>query len=168
MSRPKRVTLIVAMTREGVIGRAGGLPWRLSADLKRFRALTMGHHLIMGRKTFESLGRVLPGRTSIVVTRQPNYALPKGVLRAASLTEALRLADRDDEVFIIGGGELFSAALPIADRLHITSVEADIPGDTWFPDWEPTHWVLISQERHSADENNEYDYTFYVYERNWN
>ena len=168
MSRPKRVTLIVAMTRQGVIGRAGGLPWRLSADLKRFKALTMGHHLIMGRKTFESLGRVLPGRTSIVVTRQPNYALPKGVLRAANLTEALRLADRDDEAFVMGGGEVFSAALPIADRLHVTEVEADIPGDTWFPDWEPTHWLLISQERHSADENNKYDYTFYVYDRNWN
>src|SRR6266446_6555175 len=102
-----RLSLIVAMTRSGVIGRGGQLPWKLSADLKRFKTLTMGHHLIMGRKTLKSLDRVLPGRVSIVVTRQDRNGLPVGVLVARSLPQAMELAARDSEPFVIGGGQIF-------------------------------------------------------------
>src|SRR5881394_2865832 len=109
-----QISLIVAMDRKGVIGRAGGLPWRLSADLKRFKQLTMGHHLIMGRKTFESIGRTLPGRTSVIVTRQKQLFEAQPSLKfAGSLTEALSLAGDDPEVFVIGGGEVFREALPL-------------------------------------------------------
>ena len=113
-----RISLIVAMSENRVIGRGGGLPWRLSADLKRFKHLTMGHHLIMGRKTFESIGRVLPGRTSIVVTRQTDYRAA-GVVVARSLSEALHIAATagDDEAFVIGGGEIYRQILPSADQL---------------------------------------------------
>jgi dihydrofolate reductase len=159
-----RLSFIVAMARNGVIGRAGKLPWRLSADLKRFKALTMGHHLIMGRKTFDSLGRVLPGRTSIVVSRQADYHAP-GVLRAPSVESAFHAAAGDDEAFIIGGGEIFQQALPFANRMYATWVEADIEGDTFFPEIDWSQWREISSERHFADERNEYDTTFCVYDR---
>jgi dihydrofolate reductase len=160
-----RFSLIVAMTRQGVIGRGGTLPWKLSSDLKRFKALTMGHHLLMGRKTFESLGRVLPGRTSIVISRQAGYQTPPAVLVAHELDEAIRLATGDDEVFIIGGGEIFRVAQPRANRMYVTWVEAAIEGDTLFPAWNPAEWQLVSSERHSADEKNEYDTTFCIYDR---
>jgi dihydrofolate reductase len=160
-----RLSLIVAMTRSGVIGRGGALPWKLSSDLKRFKSLTMGHHLLMGRKTFDSLGRALPGRTSIVITRQANYRPPAEVLIVGSLNEAIRLATNDDEVFVIGGGEIFQQALPLARRAYVTWVEVDLQGDTSFSDWNLADWQLISSERHSADEKNEYDTTFCIYDR---
>jgi dihydrofolate reductase len=159
------LSLIVAMTRSGVIGRGGQLPWRLSADLRRFKALTMGHHLIMGRKTFDSLGRVLPGRTSIVLTRQADYRPPAGVLTASDLDAALALAAEDREPFVIGGGEIFSLALPRADRLYVTWVHADIQGDTYFPELDVKSWKLVSESHHPADDKNEYDSTFSTYER---
>jgi dihydrofolate reductase len=160
-----RPSLIVAMTRRGVIGRGGTLPWKLSADLRRFKSLTMGHCLLMGRKTFESLGRVLPGRTSIVLTRQPDYRPPPGVLVAASLDAALALTNQDAEPFVIGGGEIFQLALPRAERLYVTWVEADVAGDTSFPAWNPTEWQLREQQRRGADDRNEFDTTFCIYER---
>lgn len=160
-----RLSLIVAMTRSGVIGRAGGLPWKLSADLKRFKSLTMGHHLIMGRKTFESLGRVLPGRTSIVVTRQKDFQPPSGVAVVHNLKEALNLAAHDSEAFIIGGGEIFTQALDRAQRLYVTWVESHIEGDTYLPNWQATAWQTMETQRHSADEKNEYDTTFCIYDR---
>jgi dihydrofolate reductase len=161
----KRVSLIVAMTRSGLIGRGGTLPWRLPADLARFKSLTMGHHLLMGRKTFESLGRVLPGRTTVVITRQPSYQPPPGVLVAASLDEALQLASADAEPFIIGGGEIFELALPRADRLYVTWVEADIPGDTFFPPWRPDDWTLRESSCVAADDRNAQPTTFAIYDR---
>jgi dihydrofolate reductase len=160
-----RLSLIVAMTRAGVIGRAGGLPWRLSTDLKRFKSLTMGHHLIMGRKTYESLGRTLPGRTSVVVTRQAEYAAVAGVLVARSLDEALTFAAGDSEPFIIGGGEIFAVALPRADRLYVTWVEAEIAGDTYFPVVNLESWQRVHCEPIAADAKNEYDTTFSIYDR---
>jgi dihydrofolate reductase len=160
-----RLSLIVAMTRSGVIGRTGGLPWMLSADLKRFKSLTMGHHLIMGRKTFESLGRVLPGRTSIVVTRQSAYQAPSGVLLLNSFEKAVPQARSDNEVFVIGGSEIFSVALPQIDRMYVTWVEAEVAGDTYFPAVDWAQWREIARERHSADAKNEYDTTFCIYDR---
>jgi dihydrofolate reductase len=159
------LSLIVAMTRSGVIGRGGTLPWRLSADLKRFKALTMGHHLLMGRKTYESLGRPLPGRTSIVITRQPDFRTPPEVLVAHRLGAAIQLAAADEQPFLIGGGEIFREAMDRARRLYVTWVEADVEGDTFFPDWNPEQWRLVESERHSADAKNGYDTTFCIYDR---
>jgi dihydrofolate reductase len=164
-SRPSRLSLIVAMTRDGVIGREGGLPWKLSADLKRFKALTMGHHIIMGRKTYESLGRVLPGRTMVVITRQADLQVPAEVRLANRFEAAMQSAAGDDEAFVIGGAEIFELALQRADRMYVTWVEGKVEGDTFFPavDWE--QWNEVSRESHSADAKNEYDTTFSVYDR---
>jgi len=160
-----QLSLIVAMTRGGVIGHGGGLPWKLSSDLKRFKSLTMGHAIIMGRKTFESLPRALPGRKMIVVSRAKELSAPADVLVASSLGEALRLAGDDDKPYVIGGGEIFEQALPAVDRLYVTWVEAEVAGDVRFPavDWHA--WREVSAERHSADEKNEYDTTFCIYDR---
>jgi dihydrofolate reductase len=132
--RPKsRVSLIVAMAKNRVIGANGRLPWHLSSDLKRFKALTMGHHIIMGRKTFESIGRLLPGRTTIVITRNPGWKF-EGAVVADSLQRALDLASGDSEVFVIGGQEVFREALPLADRIYLTEIDRDFEGDTFFPE----------------------------------
>lgn len=160
-----RLSLIVAMSQNRVIGRAGGLPWRLSADLQRFKSLTMGHHLVMGRKTFDSIGRALPGRTSIVITRQTAWQPPAGVLVAHDLAAALALAATDEELFVIGGGEIYRLALPQAERLYLTLVEAEIDGDTFFPEFAPSQWSLASDTPHPADAKNEYPHRFRVYER---
>jgi dihydrofolate reductase len=159
------LSLIVAMTRTGVIGRGGGLPWRLSADLKRFKSLTMGHHILMGRKTFESLGRTLPGRTSVVITRQAGYQPPAGVLVANNLDSARQIAATDNQPFVIGGAEIFQLALPKIDRLYVTWVEAAVAGDTFFPPIEWSDWRETAREPHSADDKNEYDTTFCIYGR---
>ena len=153
------------MTRASVIGKGGTLPWRLSADLKRFKSLTMGHSLIMGRKTYDSLGRPLPGRTSIVITRQTTLHLPPEVLVTHSVAEALHHVGHDDSPFVIGGGEIFAHALPLAERMVVTWVEAEVDGDTHFPAWRPADWRLVAEERHSADAKNQYDYTFATYSR---
>lgn len=163
-----RISLIVALTRGGVIGKNGGLPWRLSDDLKRFKQLTTGHCLIMGRKTLDSLGRLLPGRTTIVLTRQPGYQPPfecEGALIAKSLDEAIAKASGDSETFIIGGGEIFAAALPRVARMYVTWVEGEITGDTHFPAVDWSRWRATEEERFPADAKNEYETTFAVYDR---
>src|SRR5262245_14330204 len=127
-TRSTPLSLIVAMGRNCVIGHEGKLPWHLPADLKRFKAQTMGHHIIMGRRTWESVGRALPGRVSVVVTRNPAYYAP-GATVVDSLAAALELASGDTEPFVIGGGELYRAALPSAHRIYLTEVLAEYPGD---------------------------------------
>lgn len=161
-----RVSLIVAVSENGVIGRDGGLPWRLSKDLRRFKQLTMGHHLVIGRRTWEEVGTPLPGRTMVVVTRDHRFAA-QGVLVAHTLDEALELARDDDEPFIGGGAEIYRMALErsLVDRLYITRVHADIEGDTVFPEIELEAWRLISREDHEADDRNQYPISFLVYER---
>ncbi len=164
-----RVSLIAAVARNGVIGRDGGIPWRLPADLGYFKRTTMGHTLVMGRRTFESSG-ALPGRRTIVLTRQRAWRPPgdpAGVETAASLDEALERAAElgEDEVFICGGEEIYRRALPAADRLHITRVEAEPEGDTRFPELDLSTWRRVSREEHEADERNPYAYAFEVYER---
>lgn len=163
-----RLSLLVAVAENNVIGRDGGLPWHLSADLKRFKQLTMGHPMLMGRRTFESLGRVLPGRTSIVISRQPQLSLPEGVLLAGSLDAALELVAAEEEVFIIGGAELYAAALPSADRIYLTRVHANIEGDTHFPAIDWSQWRCIAEEAHAADEKNAFNFTFLTYEHERN
>jgi dihydrofolate reductase len=159
-----RISLIVAMSENRVIGREGVLPWRLSADLRRFKRLTMGHTIVMGRKTFESIGRLLPGRTSIVVTRQANYD-GRGALVARDLDEAIGLVADGDEAFIIGGAEIYRQALPRVERIYLTLVHANVEGDTFFPELQQDQWHLVETERHAADEKNEYDYNFQVLDR---
>jgi dihydrofolate reductase len=142
-----RVTLIVAMAENRVIGVAGGLPWRLSEDLKRFKRLTMGHPMVMGRKTWDSIGRPLAGRESIVVTRQKGFAA-QGATVVHSLDEALAHARARGaaEVFVIGGGELYRHALPLADRIELTEVRRSFEGDTTFPDLDPRAWREAARE----------------------
>jgi dihydrofolate reductase len=157
------VSLIVAMDRQRVIGSDGRLPWHLPADLQRFKSLTMGHHIIMGRKTWESIGRPLPGRVSVVVTRNRDY-VPSGALRAASLPEALALASADSEPFVIGGGQLFREALPWTGRLYLTEVLADFPGDAWFPELPADEWKEMHCEHHPAA-GQQPAWDFRIYER---
>jgi dihydrofolate reductase len=158
------LSLIVAMSCDGIIGRDGALPWRLPNDLRRFKRLTMGHPVIMGRKTFESIGRVLPGRTSIVVTRQPDYR-PAGVLVAHSMDEALDMASSSDEAFVIGGGQIYAAALARVDRMYVTEVQGEVAGDTFFPDWDRAGWQSEEQGWQPADEKHTHAARFLVYNR---
>ena len=165
------VSIIAAVAENGVIGRGGKLPWRLSADLKRFKSLTMGHPIIMGRRTWESIGRPLPGRTSIVITRQTRYATPFAEVQVAhDWDEAHRLAlaapGGEVESFAIGGAEVYCAALPHARRLYLTRVLACIEGDAHFPPHNEAEWKLMTSDEHGADADNEYPHWFEVYERN--
>jgi dihydrofolate reductase len=161
-----RVSVIVALAENRTIGRDGDLPWRLSADLKRFKRLTMGHHLLMGRRTFESIGRPLPGRTTIVVSRT-NPAVPEGVHVVDSIEAGLDLARAagEDELFVAGGAEVFGATLPLAHRLYLTRVEAVVDGDTFFPELEPSEWRTLSSEQREADARNDHPTTFEIRER---
>lgn len=159
-----RLSAIVAMASNRVIGVNNQLPWHLPADLKRFKQLTMGHTIVMGRKTYESIGRPLPGRTMIVVTRQRGYA-PEGVKVTHSVDEALALARGDDEVFIIGGAELFVQTLERLDRLYLTRIERDVTGDTHFPEVDLSMWKLIEEEHHPAGPPDALPYAFLTYER---
>ncbi len=158
-----RLSAIVAAASNRVIGAGNQLPWRLSADLARFKRLTMGHTLVMGRKTFESIGRPLPGRTFIVVTRQRDYA-PQGVTVAHSVDEALTLAGArgDDEVFIAGGADLYAQTMDRWDRLYLTRIARDFPGDTFFPEVDLSGWRLVEQEHHPEGE---LPFAFLTYER---
>jgi dihydrofolate reductase len=159
------VSLIVAMTHSGVIGRDGRLPWRLSADLQRFKSLTMGHCIIMGRKTFESLGRALPGRTTIVVSRRGHCIVPSGAIVVPDLDAAIAAAARDSEPFVIGGGQLFEPALGHCNRLYVTWVESEVTGDVYFPALDWSRWREIARQPHPADAKNDYDTTFCIYDR---
>ena len=159
-----RLSLILAMAENRVIGRDNDLPWRLPADLKRFKRLTLDHTIVMGRKTFESLPKLLPRRRSIVVSRNPSYRA-EGAEVAGSLDEALALADGEAEVFVIGGAALFAEALPRASRLYLTRVHAEVDGDVRCPPLDEGSWQLVEEERHDADERHAYDFTFQVFER---
>lgn len=147
-----RLAVIAAVARNGVIGRDGGLPWRIPADLKFFKTTTMGKPMIMGRRTFESIGKALPGRTSIVVTRRPDFAAA-GVEIAADVDQALAMAAATgaDEAMVIGGGEIYAAVLPRADRLYLTEVNLDAEGDVYFPPFDRAQWREVSREDHPAD-----------------
>lgn len=162
------IALVWAMARNGVIGRDNALPWRLPADLQHFKALTTGHPVLMGRKTFESLGRPLANRTNIVVTRDANYA-PAGAQVAHSLDEALAIATAylpaDRQVFVIGGENLYTQMLPRAERLYVTLVDAEVDGDARFPalDWQ--QWRELERREHPADDRNRYACRFLTLER---
>jgi dihydrofolate reductase len=159
------VSIIVAVSDNNVIGRDSRIPWRQSTDLKRLKKLTMGHHLLMGRKTYESLERPLPGRSIIVITHNPEYH-PDGVLTAPSLERAIEMARIDDEIFVGGGSQIFELALHRADRMYLTRVHAEVEGDTFFPEFDDvTEWKLVDSEHCEADDKNQYPYSFLTYER---
>src|SRR5262245_50388376 len=145
-----RLTLIAAVARNGVIGKDNALPWRLPEDLKRFKALTMGHPIVMGRKTWESLGRPLPGRLNIVVTRDMEYRA-EGARVVHSIDAACSAAPDVDEIFVIGGAEIYRLALPQADRLQMTELDADFAGDTWLPEFDRGAWRETARDSHQTD-----------------
>ena len=158
------ISLVVAASENGVIGVKGALPWRLSADLRRFKEITMGKPIVMGRLTWDSIGRPLPGRQNIVITRQPGFRAD-GADVVATPAEALRAAGDVDEVMVIGGGQIYDLFLPKASRVYLTRVLADIDGDAWFPALDDATWELVGSEPYAADEKNEYPFEFRVYER---
>jgi dihydrofolate reductase len=159
------VSLIVAMDARGIIGRQGELPWHLPADLKRFKSLTLGHPVVMGRKTFESIGRPLPGRTNIVISHDERYHAPDGVIVVNSFDAAMARCAAEEEVFVIGGESIYRLALERADRLYVTRVHAAVDGDARFPAPGLSGWKLVSEESHGTDERHAHEFTFQVYER---
>lgn len=162
MAKGPIVSLVVAVARNGVIGRDNDLPWRLPDDLKRFKAITLGKPVVMGRKTFESIGRPLPGRENRVVSRQPGLGV-EGCRVFAKLQDAL--AGPEEEVMVIGGAQIYAEALPLAQRLFLTEVDAEVEGDARFPDLDPAAWREVGREEHAADERHAYAFRFRVLER---
>lgn len=158
-----RFSVISAMARNRVIGINNTLPWRLPEDLQHFKRLTLGHHLVMGRKTFESLGRPLPGRTSVVISRDTDYVLPEGCLLANSLETGLALCGGDPEVFCIGGAQLYAQALALADRLYLTEIAAEFAGDAWFPAFDAQAWQEL--ERQPQVSSTGLEFAFVTYSR---
>ncbi len=158
-----RTALIVAASENNVIGNKGKIPWNLPADLKYFRKLTEGHLVIMGRKTYESIGHPLPRRRNIVISRQEGFKA-EGCEVVKSLEEALKIAEGEGEVFVIGGGEIYKQALPLADRVYLTRVHAQIEGEAFFPEVSKG-WVEMSREPHEADAEHAHSFTFFTYER---
>src|SRR5712664_2904025 len=155
-----RIYLIAALASNGVIGIDGKLPWHLPEDLKHFKTLTLGHPIIMGRRTWESLGKALPGRENIVVTGRPGYEAP-GAAVASSLEAALALCTGEPVVFVIGGTRLFEAVLPIADRLVMTEIHRDYQGDTWFPRYDRSRWREAQREAHRGADGTKFDFVLY-------
>ncbi|PYE90117.1 dihydrofolate reductase [Phyllobacterium leguminum] len=164
------ISIIVAVAQNGVIGRDNGLPWRLSTDMKRFKAITMGKPVIMGRKTWESIGKPLPGRANIVVTRDADFAVD-GIDVACSVEDALVIARRRadeagaNEICVIGGGEIYRQTLPLADRLHVTEVKGEVEGDTHFPPIDPALWRMASMEEVPTGEKDSHATRYIIYER---
>jgi dihydrofolate reductase len=160
------LSIIVAASENNVIGINNHLPWHLPVDMKYFKDTTMGKPIVMGRKSFEELGRVLPGRPNIMITRQPDFKA-EGLYIVPSLEAGIEKAKTfgTEEIFITGGGEIFKMALPIIDRLYLTRVHAEVTGDTYFPEFDPRGWKLVKNERHEKDEKHAYALTFQVWER---
>jgi dihydrofolate reductase len=152
------------MARNRVIGRDNAIPWHLPDELRLFKSLTMGHHIVMGRRTFESIGRLLPGRTSVIVTRQRDFEAP-GTRVSHSVSEALAACRDDDEIFVIGGADLFRETLPLADRLYLTIVDAEPEGDTFMPEFDFAEWRLREERDFPADARHAHGYSFRVYDR---
>ena len=152
------------MARNGVIGKNNQLPWRLSIDLKRFRALTMSHHIVMGRKTFESIGRLLPGRKTVIVSRDPQYKF-EGAVVVASVEAAIQACGDDPEIFCIGGAQLYRQVLDRVDRIYLTEVDAEVDGDAHFPAFDRKEWMESSQENFAKNELNDYPHRFTILDR---
>jgi len=154
------LSIIAAMARNRVIGIANRLPWHLPEDLQHFKRLTMGHHILMGRKTYASIGRPLPGRTTVILTRQPGFRV-EGCLSAGSLAEAVAMCGDDPEVFVVGGAELYAQALPLAERLYLTEIEADYAGDAYFPEVDREQWRETGRQQQASAGGLAYAYVTY-------
>ena len=163
-STESELTIIVAAGENNAIGKDNKLIWHLSDDLKRFKSLTSGHHIIMGRKTFESFPKPLPKRTHVVISRQPNYKVPDGVILVDSLEKAIDIAKDDPQPFIIGGGEIYKQSIPLADKLELTRVHASFDGaDTFFPEVDTSIWKEIDRKTHDKDKDHDYAFSFITY-----
>lgn len=152
------------MSENRVIGRGSALPWRLPADMKHFKALTVGHIVVMGRRTFDTLDRPLPQRRNVVVTRDPEYSRP-GAEVVHTLSDALALGRDEEEIFVAGGGQIYAAALPHADRIYLTVVHTTLDGDVFFPEIDQADWVLREEEEHQADARHPFPFSFRLYAR---
>ena len=161
MADTQPLAMIVAVSKNGVIGHEGDLPWRLSADLKQFKKLTMGHHIIMGRKTFDSIGVLLPGRQTVIVTRQKDFQF-EGAIIVHSIETALEQASgqSDKQPFLVGGAEIYRLAMPHVTELFLTRVHVSIEGDTFLPEIDWQAWEQVENQRHPADDRNEFDFSF--------
>ena len=158
----QNLNIIVAMARNRVIGINNTLPWRLPADLQHFKALTMGHHIVMGRKTYESIGKPLPGRTTVIVTRNADFRV-EGCLTATSIDAAIAACGADPEIFFVGGAELYAQVLSRADRLYLTEIQADYDGDAHFPAFDPSVWQETARQENTSPDG--LGYHFVTYQR---
>ncbi|MBB1148845.1 MULTISPECIES: dihydrofolate reductase [unclassified Myroides] len=159
------VILIAAVAAHNVLGKDNAIIWHLPDDFKHFKALTSHHHIIMGRKTFESFPKPLPNRTHVIITRQKDYVAPENCIVVHSLEEALERTKREEQVYVIGGGEIYTLALPFADQLELTQVHASFEGDAFFPEFSPSDWQLVKESYHPIDEKHAYAFTFQTYIR---
>jgi dihydrofolate reductase len=162
--RPSRISIIAAMARNRVIGANNAIPWHLPGELKMFKTITMGHHIVMGRNTWESIARLLPGRTTVVVSRQRDYKIA-GAIVAPTLEDAIAACHNDDEIFVIGGAQLYAAALPRADRIYLTEVDTEVAGDTYMPDFDLQQWQAGAVTAYAGDEKNPHSYKLTVFDR---
>lgn len=158
------VSIIVATDRNRLIGRDNELPWHLPADLKHFRAITMGKPIVMGRRTHESIGKPLPGRSNIVITRDRSYQAP-GCTVVHSVEAALAAAEHAEEIMVIGGARLYEQLLPWAHRIYLTRIDHEFEGDSWFPEWQHGQWQEVERQDYAPDERNPYHYSFLILER---
>lgn len=157
------LTIIAAAAENNALGKDNQLLWHLPEDFKRFKTLTSGHYIIMGRKTFESFPKPLPNRTHIIITRQPNYQAPEGCIVVTSLEKAMELCPKNEEAFVIGGGEIYQQALGVVDKIDVTRVHTTLDADTFFPTIDPTLWEMVFEEFHPKDDKHAFDFTFLTY-----
>lgn len=157
------ITLIAAAAENNALGKDNDLVWHLPDDFKRFKAITSGHFIVMGRKTFESFPKPLPNRMHIIITRQKEYQVPEGCLVATSIKEALQLCPQNEEVFIIGGGEIYKQSIEIADKIELTRVHTEVEADTFFPEIDQNNWKILEEEYHPKDEKHKFDFTYLTY-----
>lgn len=157
------LTIIAAASENNALGKDNQLLWHLPEDFKRFKTLTSGHYIIMGRKTFDSFPKPLPNRTHIIITRQTNYQAPEGCILVSSLEKAMELCPANEEAFVIGGGEIYKQALDVVDKIDVTRVHTTIDADTFFPEIDTNQWKLVFEEFHPKDEKHAFDFTFLTY-----
>lgn len=158
------ITMIAAAAENNALGKDNDLVWHLPDDFKRFKKLTSGHHIIMGRKTFESFPKLLPDRTHVIITRKKDYS-PENTIVVHSMKEALKVSKLDDEAFIIGGGEIYKMGMEHADRIELTRVHGEFEADTHFPEIDKSEWEIVKDQFHDKDEKHDYSFTYLTYER---
>ena len=159
------LTLIAATSTNNALGKDNQLVWHLPDDFKRFKALTSNHFIVLGRKTFESFPKPLPNRTHVIITRNRNYEAPEGCIVVSSLEKAIEVCPKEEEVFIIGGGEIYKQSIDVADKIELTRVHTEVEADTFFPEIDPKKWKVVFEEQHLKDEKHAFDFTFITYQK---